>query len=352
MLRRAWERWRIDDPSLPADRSELFEKPTARTRHVSPSSVSDPSETRFDLDEEITLEFKPAELAPAHPSQKIVLPSGTKPSEAPPDHLGVIPVSPGFVFITSDHHHPISDRYAEDAVVQCARDLKPHTWIFSGDLLDCWWISLHAKESERLLFADAGPRIVDELDSFRPLGKEALSICDQVHICEGNHEHRLGRLIDANPGLHGLPGLKWSALFDLPGAHFWGYGYRLKIGPLGIIHGDRISNSKFGPKHPTAWLMDNRGTRSTVFGHTHRLGMSHKTIWDEYGQQDYVAINGGHLSETRLQTYQHEPNWQTGMVIVEMWTHGGKLRFTPHMVQIIDGTFSFAGRVYSGRKLQ
>jgi hypothetical protein len=74
-----------------------------------------------------------------------------------------------------------------------------------------------------------------------------------------------------------------------------------------------------------------------------------RTVWDEHGKpHEYIAINSGHLSDTRRQLYVSEPDWQTGFTILEYWTEAGKQRYTPHVVPIVDGAFRFAGKVYRG----
>lgn len=282
--------------------------------------------------------------------RNIIIPKDVKASDIPPDHgVDADKVESGFVFCTSDHHHPISDKVAEAAMVKLAQDLKPHTFVVNGDVVDAWFISRHDKEADRLFDPDAGPRLKDEIESFRPLGNEIARICKRVYIGEGNHEVRLAKLVNANPALYGL--LDWETLFALPeNVKFLKYGYRLRLGPVSFVHGDRIGG-RFGVKNPTQWMLSNKGNRTVIFGHSHGMSCTYRTVWDDTGQpHGYVAIEQGHLSNTKKQLYVVEPDWTTGFVVVEFFTVAGKTRFTPHLVPIVDGRFSFGGKVYDGRR--
>ena len=331
-LRSAWFRYREHIDSLPLI-TDVLGKDLA-----------------LEWEEEVTCPERP--VTSSEPAPELVLPPEARPSEIPPDHnVAADEPHAGFLICTSDHHHSISDRVAEAAVMKLAQDLKPQTWVFNGDVIDAWWISRHDKEADRLFDADAGARIVDELASFRPYGAAAAQICKTVYVGEGNHEKRLSALINANPGLHGLPGLRWARLFDLPeNVKHLDYGYRLRIGPVTFVHGDRIGG-RFGVKYPCGWVLDNQGSRNVLFGHSHRLQSHYRTTWDENGQPHvYTAMNTGHLSDVAKQRYASEPNWQQGFSVIEFYTEAGRLRFTPHLIPIVDGRFSFAGRVYDGRR--
>jgi calcineurin-like phosphoesterase family protein len=289
-----------------------------------------------------------ADAPPTEPLPDVQLPSGQRPSQLPPDHIVRIEPPPvGYVILTSDHHYPIHDRAAEAAVLALVQDLRPKVWVGNGDLIDAWWISRHEKEAERLVDNDAGVRIVDEVNAFRPFMAAMAGIVERGYIGMGNHEHRLSALINANPGLHGLPGLRWQSIFDPPAnVQVMDYGYRCQMGPVSMVHGDRMGGRLFGVKHPTAWALDNQGARSVIFGHTHRMATTFRTTWEDTGPRQVVAINQGHLSDVAKQRYAVEPNWQSGFVLLDFWTEAGRPRYTPHLVPVINGTIRFAGKTY------
>jgi predicted phosphodiesterase len=285
---------------------------------------------------------------------EFVIPKEAKPPEIPVDSSAIDKSeNPKSVLYLSDVHVPIHDERALAAVIAFARDRKPEVIVVAGDFWDCWLISSHDKEADRLF--DPGARLQEEFDIGRPILRALCDVAQRVHFIPGNHENRISRLIKANPGLFGLRALEWKTLADMPdGVTVHQYGTRLRVGLVNFVHGDRLGGGRFGPpKHAASWVLDNQGNRSVVFGHTHRLEQRFKTVWDESGRpHQYVAINGGHLSDVSRQKYVNEPNWQHGCVFFDGWSVAGKPRVTPHLLPIVDGRFSFDGRVYDGNKNQ
>lgn len=305
-----------------------------------------------------TMDAPPADLvsvpdAPP-PGVSFVVPKEAQPPEVPIDSSAVDRAdNPGSTLVISDIHVPIHDERALASVIAFARDKRPEVIVINGDLLDCWLISSHDKEVDRLF--DPGARLQEEFDTARPILEALCATAKRVHFIPGNHENRIGRLVRANPGLFGLRALEWKALAGFPDKiTVHQYGTRLRVGLVNFVHGDRLGGGRFGPpKHAASWVLDNQGNRSVVFGHTHRLESRFKTVWDEAGRpHQYVAINGGHLSDVSKQKYVSEPNWQHGFVFIEGWSQGGKPRFTPSTVPIVDGRFSFDGKVYDGNRCQ
>lgn len=290
-----------------------------------------------------------AEEEPEEP-EKLVLPRGTKPPEDVPDHNVTDESLPRFLLCDGDVHHPIQDPHVEAAKLAFARDLKPATWVSIGDTYDCWLISRHDKEPDRLF--DGPARLQQEFDSAQPYWREVCSISERVHYILGNHENRLQRLVGANPGLFGLRALEWGSIAGLPDkVQVHRYGARLRIGTMTFVHGDRLGG-KFGVVHLAHWMLANHGNRNVVFGHHHRQEMKCRTVFDEHGQpHDYVAIAQGHGSLVSEQKYVSEPNWQHGFTVIEFWTEAGRPRFTAHPIYVVGGKFSFNGRIYDGRKL-
>ena len=256
----------------------------------------------------------------------------------------------GLVICTSDHHHPISDRRAEAAILALAADRRPKRWVVNGDGVDLWWLSDHPKEAARLFHGGAGPRVADEFASFRSFISEAAGMSERLYVGEGNHDDRLSRFVDKVPALHGLPEFSFAHLLRAPGnVTVMGHGYRLKIGPVQYQHGDELFPMRT-PSNPAGKALARNPVRSVIFGHTHRLEVATGTVYDEQGEPHvYTAINQGHLSSTKDQTYAGpEPNWQTGFVAIEYWTQAGKQRFTATPVPIVQGAFSYGGKVYRG----
>lgn len=340
-LQKFWERSRAKHPDigmlrnlLGADLSwsppaELLSRPAAsQPSGGDAADLVDPSET------------------------EIVIPKEARPPSIPPDHsvadTGDVPRN---ILCVSDIHFPVEDKAVISAITAFARDVKPQAVVLNGDVFDCWLISMHPKEPERVFEPVA--LLQAEFDAARPFITEMCALAERVHFTPGNHENRFGKLVSANLGLFGLRALEWKSLAGLPDrVTVHRYGARLRIGAMTFIHGDRIG-SRFGlPKHAAAWLLDNHGSMNTCFGHSHRLEVKYRTTWDEHGApHQYVAINQGHCSDVTKQQYVTEPNWQTGFVYVENWTEAGRPRFTAHAIPVVGGRFSWGGREY-GRRSQ
>lgn len=287
------------------------------------------------------------------PPEYVEPPELDTPANESPERL--TPPDSGFVFITSDHHYPVHDKSCEAAIAALARDLKPARWIFNGDVFDAWWMSRHQKEARRLFSKSSGPRLVDELDAFRPFGQFACDVAEWVDFGEGNHEARVRAHINEHPALFDLPGLSWPQMLALDRANvtYHGTHYRMWLDSLSIVHGDRIGG-RFGVKHACDWVLSNHG-RTTVFGHTHRVASLYRSVprQDGHGMTPLLAINGGHLCQVEeAHDWCPDPAWTHGFVVVEFYTVAGKRHYTAHPIAIIDGRFSFGGKVYDGRLCQ
>ena len=285
---------------------------------------------------------------------RIVLPKHTVIREVEPEPRTATSLFPDRgMFVDGDNHYPIADPVVEAAKIAFVRDMKPTTWVNVGDLLDAWFISRYTKESSRL-FGAYGVRLQEEIDSARPYVEAVCSVVEEAHYVIGNHEHRHSKLISENPGLHGLRALGWAAMLQYPDKlkiHPYGTRLRADSAPLDFIHGDSIP---MGVKNKPVWVLANKGNRTTVFGHSHHQTSATRTFYDEHGDPIlHGAYEQGHGSIVAEQTYTSEPNWQPGFTWIEFWKDDyGKSRFSVHPILIIDGRFSWNGRVYDGRKWQ
>jgi hypothetical protein len=287
-----------------------------------------------------------AEESAVEPEEPAELPRDLRTPEPIPHHEATVETLPSRLLVLSDAHNPIIDVRAFDAVVARARDYRPDRIVIAGDWFDCWLISGHNHEAERLF--TPGARLQEEFDSARPR-MQALADVAPVEFIIGNHEHRLSRLVDAHPGLFGLDALAWHRLAGLPSnVRVHPYGTQLRIGPLSILHGDRMG-SKFGlPIHAAYWMLNRYAGRNVIFGHSHRLEVRHRAYPDEHGRMHiYTAINCAHLTDHRQhRAYAVDPDWHPGYCEVDFWRDGDRPRFTAAAVPIIEGRFCRDGKVY------
>jgi len=287
--------------------------------------------------------FREQESAPER-----TLPKGLIPPDPVPDHRVSVSGSPRSVLCLSDLHIPIHDKRAVDTVIAFARDQKPDVIVLAGDCVDCWLLSSFVHEADRLF--EPGARLQEELDTARPIFDAIAATTGRVEYLLGNHEARLSKLVNLHPGTFGLRALEWSSLAGLP-SNFTvhRYGARLRVGAMTFEHGDRIGSKMGLPIHAAHWVLNRHGGRNVAFGHSHRLEMRVRTVWDERGQpHEYVAINTGHLSDVAGHRYVSEPDWHPGFLWLDCWTDGGEDRFTPSLIPIVSSRFSFGGRLYGG----
>ena len=333
-LRSAWLRWRARWPQIPdiATMQGCDLPRQALEFHPLPPTI--------DL---LSVPPRPA------PEPEVLIPGEVSPPEASPDslfvHAGDVPSG---IFSDGDNHYGVHDPIVEAAKLAWLRDVRPSAHVNVGDQYDAFLLSRYDKPAARALREDAPLKA--EFASAAEYWKTIAEVCSSSHFILGNHENRLQRLIDANPGLFGI--FDWSQMAGLPPAvRVHAYGSKVRIGSVTWEHGDRIGG-RFGILHPSHWLLSNKGHKSTIFGHTHRIESRLKTVWDE-GQQPHVygAWNQGHGSDVRAAWHwAPEPSWQHGFAYVECFTVAGKPRFTVHQFAVVDGRFSWGGKMYDGRK--
>lgn len=255
--------------------------------------------------------------------------------------------TPCRILVDGDLHYPDHDPYVEAAKIKFAQDWKPEAWVGVGDTYDFYSISRYVKDPARL-----STFLQHEFDSAQPYIRERhrLTAGEDVYLM-GNHEYRLHALICANPGLSGLRALEFRNLAELPArATVLPYKKKYRIGPITFEHGDDIGG-KMGCKNPASWYHANRGAKNVIFGHFHRFDIQDRTLWDEDGTPHmYTALAQGHGQDVSKATYMTEHPWQHGFTAIETWQDNSKTRFTMYPIRIINGCFSWGGKVYNGRK--
>ena len=273
-------------------------------------------------------------LAPGQP-----LPMPDDPVVAIPDPQELLIYAPKKyerIAFVSDVHFPYHDRAALDACVSYLRDWKPDLVIAGGDWFDCFSVSDYDKDPARF------QTVQQEFDSAAEAIREIDGLGSDVIFLEGNHEFRLARLINKNPGLLGLRSLEFARAAGLPKRWKW---YRsqthYKVGPLLFLHGD-LRGRGGGAKHIAAWMLSKLRT-SCVYGHFHRFQTFMEA--DYHGVQRGAFANG-HLSHVPSQDYVRCPDWACGFTTVE-FDHADNL-FSVRQHIIVNGQFRADGRTYGG----
>ena len=236
------------------------------------------------------------------------------------------------------HKYPIHDEAAWGAVVEFAKDFKPHTWIHGGDLIDCASISHWNKgkpgqtEGMRLLRdAEEGRKIyLDPVEAI--VGKG-----DLIYIT-GNHERFLTDLIDEMPSLEGFVDLdhllhlnRWDVIPQ-------GGGYAL--GKLYFVHGDQLKGGEHIAKAAVTTY-----ERNIRFGHYHTAQTFTKTspIDAKLGKTG-VAVPC--LCSKDVVYGKGQPNrWVQGFQWGYVHDDG---MFSDYTSIITNGQFTALGRTYRG----
>jgi hypothetical protein len=209
-------------------------------------------------------------------------------------------------------------------VVPFIRDLKPHGAVLNGDVLDHYEISDFSRDP-KLRCADLKSEregLHKLLDALEPVTKERFFI-------EGNHEDRYRRYVWSRvPELAAADGVKTFAdafKLDEYGFKHKAYGEHVMLGKLMVTHGFTVrQHSAFSAKAH----FDRLGT-SVLIGHTHRLGIFHRT--NQSG--DHAAYENGCLCRLDGLGYAQFPDWQQGFSVVDVFAGGS---FNVQQIRIID----------------
>ncbi len=251
----------------------------------------------------------------------------------------LIGVSPGDVYLVpGDLHFPTQDREGVDAMVAWFGARYPggryrRGAVLQGDTLDCWGVSRYPKAAARLW---AKSRITDEVEAALPFLTRAGALELGATMIIGNHEHRLVKLFDDHPALHGSPGIDFGTLTGLggvPGLEILDHGARVMLGSkVMIAHGD---TDRF-PKTPHL-VARKYPDHVVLYGHTHQVSSHMTTVYDTRGEaQIRGAFNVGHLCDVAAQDYTDEPGWQPGFATVEFFGDRGggepMFRVSQHLV--------------------
>lgn len=275
------------------------------------------------------------------------IPSGIPtPRETPPAPVFSRPGSLERVLIVPDVHVPYHDELAWRTVLAVARGWRPDACVILGDFGDFYQVSQHPKDpSRRISFGDEIKFVLAELERFAKLG------IPRVIFCEGNHETRFQRLVNAqSPVLHGVTGIASDArqLLDVAGRFGWEwvpYGHHASIGKLSFMHdaghcgvyAARQSVTSFGA--------------SIVFGHTHRAGAHYEST---VGGDRHVGWTMGWLGDPEAIDYRHrarvlrESQHGFGIAHIEQ----GSGLFWCGFVPVISGRAVVDGVMFDGRSFE
>ena len=249
---------------------------------------------------------------------------------------------------------PTHDPKALDLAVQAIREFKPDAVVCLGDLLDaCEWGSYPHSPAHRQTTQPALAVTAHWLASIRAAAPEG----SEVYICEGNHDARLRKQIQASlpqacgvsaPGdglealdirrLLGLDELdiEWVATPYTKSFYLWD---RIRC-----IHGSIVR----GKAGQTVAAIATDAIIDTVMGHIHKREMCSKVIWGPDGPKTIQVMSPGCLTSTTGNTPGRtlEPSWTQAIGFAEWHVESDHLSMWS--VPIIDGRMLLNGRVLYG----
>lgn len=254
------------------------------------------------------------------------------------------------VLIFSDTQIPNQDKGLFKAMFAFIKDFKPDLIVLNGDILDVTTLSTHDFPTKLGYdFNDEikiGNKFLDDLQ--KVAGKANPEV--RYVFRGGNHEARVEKYLEKNASrLIGLKNNEDEDVVSIPsllrlkerGIAWIPYMGDKQELPGGVLlhHGTRSSkNSGY-----TAMGYINDLGASSVTGHTHRLGLVFKTLFDRviFGMELGSTCETKHKSE-----YTKDPNWQKGFGVI-MVDQKTKTAY-PTVIPYIGGKFQFGGKFYRG----
>jgi len=233
----------------------------------------------------------------------------------------------------------LHDPKAFAAMLEFAKDFRPHQIVLGGDILDCGAVSHHLKGKPR---KQDGLRLLQDFDRAKKdlIGPiQALGATRHIyHI--GNHEAWIDQFLDENPGVEGLVEISKGLELRYPLWKVEEQGAISKVGKLHFTHGDQIRSSM----HPAKWAVDTY-ERSIRFGHFHRAQLHTKI-----SALDATDIRTGMAVPAlcrRDPTYgRGTPNqWSLGFIWGYIFPDGS---FSDYLTFIVKNRFAANGKVYKG----
>jgi predicted phosphodiesterase len=216
--------------------------------------------------------------------------------------------------ILNDIQMPFQDQPVLELVLSFVDKLKPDGVILNGDIVDCFSLSSHRRDSKELKQS----HLQIEIAHAQRLMKRLSHIKEKWWI-GGNHEHRFyNHIQDKAPELGLVPGLDFPTIFGLGehGFRWKNYGDFLMLGRLMVTHGIIVrGQSAYSAKAH----FDKYGT-SVIIGHTHRMGWyCHTNVAGAHGAWEngcLCKLDGLGYTNTKF------PDWQQGFAVVHVGEKG------------------------------
>jgi len=239
-------------------------------------------------------------------------------------------------FLSDIHFGREQDLNAWDFACQLLAAVKVDRVFLGGDIFDTTAASDYIKtlkdEDSLQGEIDEGKAHLAELVQVLPKA--------QFQFYLGNHEERIERLIKSKVrALASLRAIQPAKLFDLDDLGIQTLPCRkpIKVGHLYLAHGHEFATGGASPAHTAL----NSVNSNILFGHVHRVSVSHKRQLDG---RLIGAWSNSCLSSLQPEYTKPRPDWTQGFTLVD-FTKSGNFRVSPvifwgegeELLTIIDG---------------
>ena len=239
------------------------------------------------------------------------------------------------VAFLSDIHMPFENKKALKVTFEILADYKPDLIFLGGDILDCYQISDHEKDPDRI------ETLQNEFDVLNSYVQPINDLAPNVTFLFGNHEKRLYQIIRKNPALENLQSLSIKKAASLPD-HWNVYQNQshIRIGKLLYIHGDLASRNS-GGRFVSAGMLDKLRT-SVIFGHHHRMQTFYTS---DYEGKLTAAFANGTLCDIAQARYIASPDWATGFSLIDY--SDDMSVYNVEQILIINDSALWRGKLYT-----
>jgi len=263
---------------------------------------------------------------------------------------------------------PFHDEHAMDVALQITSYLEEtdrlDTVINLGDFLD---LPAQGRFEQEAAFASTTQSAFDRGHLFLQQQRQAAGPKAKIVLVEGNHDRRMEKFIVTN--MLSAFGLRRANSTELPSMSI---PYLLRLDEIGVEYIDAypagaywitenlraIHGNKARSNGSTAAAYTNESPHiSTIFGHSHRLEIQSRTVFNGSGAIRSAAVSPGCLcrvdgavpsvnGSTHIDgsPAKHFENWQQGVAVITVEPNG---EYYTELVQIKDGVAWFRGKKFT-----
>ena len=251
------------------------------------------------------------------------------------------------IVLLPDIHYPNHNPEAMEAVFKFVKWFKPHAVNLLGDAMEMEFANHWQKRAGNLqyfknitvagTYNDFDRDILSRLESVLPKN------CEKVFM-EGNHEYWTHGIVAKDPTLKGVVEPELFLRLALRGWEWIPYIQNHKRGIK--QYGKLLATHGFYTNKYHAAKTAETFSKSVVYGHTHDIQSYTKVTVDDVGYHTAQSI--GCLCTRSPEFMRGNMNrWVNAFGIVLLREDG---MFNIYVLVIIDGKFSFDGKVFDGNK--